>query len=128
MARPTKFTLETRQRIVQAIELGATYELAAAYGGISYDSLRDWLKRGEKSKDGDYLQFFEDVKRAEGKAAVTWLAKIEKAASEGNWQAAAWKLERRYPRQYGRTVHEHDVRDLSRLSDDELERLARGEG
>ena len=27
---------------------------------------------------------------------------IEMAASEGNWQAAAWKLERRYPETFGR--------------------------
>jgi hypothetical protein len=29
---------------------------------------------------------------------------IDKAAGEGTWQAAAWKLERRYPESYGRTV------------------------
>ena len=33
-----------------------------------------------------------------------WLAKIEQAANQGHWQAAAWKLERRYPQEYGRTV------------------------
>ncbi len=27
---------------------------------------------------------------------------IDKAAADGKWQAAAWKLERRYPSQYGR--------------------------
>jgi hypothetical protein len=27
---------------------------------------------------------------------------IDKAAADGKWQAAAWKLERRYPTQYGR--------------------------
>jgi hypothetical protein len=48
------------------------------------------------------VAFHDAVKEAEGKATVGWLAKIEKAASEGNWTAAAWKLERRYPNDYGR--------------------------
>jgi hypothetical protein len=39
------------------------------------------------------------------------LAKIEKAASDNNWAAAAWKLERRYPDVYGRTVQEHTGKD-----------------
>lgn len=100
--RPSQFTEENRKRILEAIELGSTYELAAAYGGISYATLNAWLKREED----EYLKFSEDVKQAEGKAAVGWLQKIEKAATDGNWQAAAWKLERRYPREFGRTVKE----------------------
>jgi hypothetical protein len=39
---------------------------------------------------------------------VKWLARIEQAASE-HWQAAAWKLERRYPKDYGRSVQQHEV-------------------
>lgn len=99
MARPTKYAPEVVQRIVQAIELGATHELAAAYGGISVDTMASWRKR--------YPDFSEQIKTAEGRAAVKWLAKIEQAASDGTWQAAAWKLERRYPQDYGRTVTEH---------------------
>jgi hypothetical protein len=34
MARKTKLTPETIQRITQAISMGATYELASKYGGI----------------------------------------------------------------------------------------------
>jgi len=64
------------------------------------------MKNGEKAKSGKFLQFFKDIKEAEGKAAFEWLDKIEKAANE-NWQAAAWKLERRYPGDYGRTRVEH---------------------
>lgn len=124
VGRPSKFTEDTRKRILEAIELGSTYELAAAYGGISYATLNDWLKR----EDEEYLKFSEDVKQAEGKAAIGWLTKIEKAATDGNWQAAAWKLERRYPREFGRTVKEVsgtlNVRDLSKLSDDELRAIA----
>jgi transposase len=98
MARRTKYTPDCVARIVQAIELGATYEHAANYGGIAYDTFNEWrLKKAE---------FSDAVKSAEGRATVGWLAKIERAANEGTWQAAAWKLERRYPHDYGRTVQE----------------------
>lgn len=99
MARPTKYTPDVVKRITDAIKLGATYELAAAYGGITYDTFNDWNKRKP--------EFSKAIKDAEGEGATKWLAKIEQAASDGAWQAAAWKLERRYPQQYGRTVTEH---------------------
>lgn len=94
--RPTKYTPERADRLIQAIRMGATYELACNYAGISEDTFAAWRKR--------YPDLSERVKEAEGGAAVGWLAKIEKAANDGEWQAAAWKLERRYPAQYGRRV------------------------
>ncbi len=103
MARPLKYTPEAVQRITQAIELGATYKLAASYGGITFQTFNNW--RDTKPA------FAQAVQDAEGKGAIKWLAKIEAAASDGNWQAAAWKLERRYPQDYGRTVQEHQGKD-----------------
>jgi len=96
MGRPSKLTPDVQQRIFAALSAGATYELAAKYGGASYESLNAW----RKSKPA----FAAAVDLAEGEAAVRWLAKIERAASDGDWRAAAWKLERRYPHQYGRSV------------------------
>lgn len=126
--RPTKFTPETRMRVLDAIALGATYERAAAYGGISYELFRQWMARGrglaekqEKARrprnlsdaDAEFLAFFEGVTRAEHEAAFKWLKKIETAADNGDWRAAAWKLERRYPKEYGRSVTEHRVDEES---------------
>ena len=98
MARPTKYNDEVVERILHAIRLGATYDLACSYGGISADAFAAWRKK--------YPDFAEKVKDAEGSGAVGWLDKIEAAARDGNWQAAAWKLERRYPHAYGRNVTE----------------------
>ena len=103
MARPTKLTPDVQQRICDAVGIGATYEHAAAYGGVSYEAFNTWRKR--------YVQFSEALKAAEGRAVVGWLAKIEKAASDGTWLAAAWKLERRYPTIYGRTVQQVEQGD-----------------
>jgi hypothetical protein len=35
---------------------------------------------------------------------------IDQAASSGVWQAAAWKLERRFPHIYGRRVIEQEIK------------------
>ena len=94
MGRKSKYTPEVVDKIVQALKLGAAYEDACNYAGISFETFRTWRAR--------YPAFLEAIKAAEGQATVHWLAAIEKAAREGNWQAAAWKLERRYPDRYGR--------------------------
>lgn len=107
--RPSKLTPETQTRIVQAIRVGATYELAAQFGGIAYNTFNEWMKKGEDAKAGRYRDFYEAVKEAEGDAAIKWLAVIDKAAAD-SWQAAAWKLERRYPNEYGRRVVDQNVK------------------
>ena len=102
MARRSKYTPDVVERITQALAVGATYQLACDYAGISYQTFLNW----QESK----VEFFEAVKEAEGRAAVRWLSRIEKAA-EDTWQAAAWKLERRYPEMYGRQRLEHTGAD-----------------
>ena len=134
MARPTKLTPQIQQRIAEALRAGATYEHAAQYGGVHYATLRRWLQDGEAAADGPFREFCEAEKRAEAEALVGWLKSIDLAAQEGTWQAAAWKLERRYPQAYGRRVVEHQGReggpiavahtaDLSKLSNKELAAL-----
>ncbi|HXI16471.1 MAG TPA: hypothetical protein VNM48_08870 [Chloroflexota bacterium] len=103
MAAKSKLTPEAQTRICEAITMGAIYEHAAAYGGITYETFRVWREKNPA--------FSLAVKDAEGRAVVGWLAKIEQAATDGAWQAAAWKLERRYPQDYGRTVQEHQGKD-----------------
>jgi transposase len=94
--RPTQRTPENAKRLMDALRMGATYEIACGYAGISTDTFQRW-----RAADA---AFAAQIKEAEGAAAVGWLAKIEKAANDNVWQAAAWKLERRYPEQYGRQV------------------------
>jgi transposase len=97
MARKTKYTEERAQRIIQAVEVGATYRLAAAYAGITDDTLTNWRKR--------YSDFSERLVAAEGRAGIRWLSRIEEAAKD-DWRAAAWKLERRHPEEYGKSVQQ----------------------
>lgn len=110
--RPSKLTAKTKKKLFEAIELGATYIDACGYAGVNARTVRRWVEQGEQDLEADpptlseFALFVDGLREAEGKAVVKWMAKIEKAASEGNWQAAAWKLERRYPERYGRRIFE----------------------
>jgi hypothetical protein len=104
MGRPFPDITPYIDKLVNAILIGATYELAALYAGISVDTFGRWRKKAATAPAGTPLALLhERLQEAEGRAAIGWLAKIEKVATEGDWKAAAWKLERRYPETYGRT-------------------------
>lgn len=104
--RPTKFTPEVIGNFLNAIKLGATIEIACNYAGICKTIFYEWINQGEEdAKNGipsRFTDFANAYKVTLGQGAVTWLNKIEQAATDGNWQAAAWKLERRYPNDFGR--------------------------
>jgi transposase len=99
--RKTKLTPEVQAKIVQALGVGVTHAHACQFAGISHEAFYNWLEKGEAGKS-PFVEFREAVKNAEGQAVVGWMALIDSAARSGNWQAAAWKLERRYPKDYGR--------------------------
>jgi hypothetical protein len=101
MARPTKFTPETVEKLCTAVRQGMTYALAAAYAGIHYDTLNEW----RRSK----AEFSEALTRAEAEGALANLARVEQAAEAGDWRASAWLLERRYPHDYGKSVQERRI-------------------
>ena len=85
MARRSKFTPETIKRLTNAISVGSTYVLACKHAGISYEIFNQW-RQGRGFPQGttaeQKMQFVDAIEKAEGDAAVGWLAKIEKAASE----------------------------------------------
>jgi hypothetical protein len=102
VGRPSKFTPDVCNRILTAIRNGNTYEASAQYGGISYSLLREWIVQGEQDQAGEFLEFVEALKKAEAEAEVESVALIRRSAQEGQWQAAAWFLERRKPSEWGR--------------------------
>jgi hypothetical protein len=89
------------EKLTQAVLVGATYELAARYAGISKDTFDRWRQKAEKAAPGTPLaQLRERLAEAEGRTAVHWLALINKA-TQTDWKAASWLLSHRYPEQYG---------------------------
>ena len=133
MARPTKFSKERAQRIVDALKTGNTRRASAAYGGISEDTLARWIE----SNAG----FAEQVELAEAECEVAMAAIIRKAALgqtvkktkttktaeatitvveevfEYDWRAAETWLKRRKRADWGDSI------DVRRLDDETLIRL-----
>lgn len=105
--RPHKFTRDTVDRLMRAIRMGLTYELACMHAGISYDTLNDWRNnKFPRNLDDDQkhmkLEFADMLTRAEGDAAARHMGTVMQAAAQGDWKAAAWALERRWPHHYGK--------------------------
>lgn len=152
MARPTKLTPELQENVLKVIRSGNYIETACAYVGINKSTFYDWLKRGAREKDRvaknprarvrkdeqPFVDFSNAVEKALAHAEIRDVAIIGKAAEE-NWQAAAWRLERKFPDRWGRkdkyalehsgkdggpieTSHKEEM-DLSNLTDKELEQL-----
>jgi len=117
---------EEVERLIQAIRLGATYKNACNFAGMNFGTFRRWMEKGEKEASGKWHEFFCAVRKAEGEALVNWLALVEKAARDGDWKAAAWKIERRYPAEYGKNKIEVSDKELMDEYTEILRTLATG--
>lgn len=106
----SKFTAEAATQVLDAIRAGNYMETAAAYAGVHKDTFYEWLKNGRTAQqktgrltalETRFAEFAADVEQALAQAEVRDVAIIGKAA-QTQWQAAAWRLERRMPDRYGR--------------------------
>lgn len=108
MARPCKLTDEIQDKIASAIKAGNYMETAAAYAGVNKDTFYEWLKKGARSKTNNKFRRFSDaIEKALADAEVRDVLLIGKAA-EKEWTAAAWRLERKFPRKWGR-MERHEL-------------------
>ena len=125
--RPTKFTPEIQQRLVQAIRAFATYKVAAEYAGISYRIFCYWMARGRAARSGPYFQFWQAIDTASAQAEVESIGLIYAASrpqviqrvtttrvdstgaeivettekyNRGDWRARAWLLEFCHPERW----------------------------
>ena len=106
-------TPEVQERIVSAIRAGNYLETAAAYAGVTTQTLHSWRVRatkeresiasGNKARENEskFLDFLDAVERARAEAEVRTVALIQQAAPN-SWQAAAWYLERSHPKRWAR--------------------------
>ena len=98
--RPSKLTPDVEAKVCQAIRAGNYIETAAAYAGVSKDTLYAWLKRGASVRSGPYRHFSDAVSAALATAEVSAVAAVAKGAGK-DWRAAAWMLERTRPERFG---------------------------
>lgn len=132
-----KFSPERCSAIVAYIEAGNYRSIAAVACGVGAGSLRKWLKQGAKDivadKNTPKAAFYLDVAMAEAVAEVNDIQLIGDAAVGGNWQAAAWRRERKDPARWGRRgTTTLDIRRGSRevaekygLDPDEMENIGK---
>lgn len=91
------------ETIAQAIRVGAYVETAVALAGVSKDSFYRWLRQAESDESNEMTVKLSDaVKKALAESEKRDLDVIDKAAQEGEWTAAAWRLERKFPNKWGR--------------------------
>jgi hypothetical protein len=99
--RPTKLTPELQESLCKVIQSGCHIETAAVFVGLHRATLHRWLRLGARARSGRYRDFRAAIQKAMAHAEVRDLLLIQKAG-EFHWQAAAWRLERRYPKRWGR--------------------------
>lgn len=116
-----KITPEKEREILAILAVGGSRNDAAEYVGVGKATLHETIDRNE--------DFAEQVKKAEADGKIRHLKKIEAANA---WQASAWFLERKYPKEFGlKQSLEHTGADgapiqithLKNLSDAELEAM-----
>jgi hypothetical protein len=93
MGRRSKATEARIEALVIALGTGCTREAAARHAGIDRTTLYRWLERDAAIRIR--------VEKAEADVEVRLAAQIVQAAPD-DWRAAAWMLDRRRPRSYGR--------------------------
>lgn len=160
--RPEKITHEIVAQIATAIRAGNYMEAAAAYAGISKDTLYRWLRRGArelqrlsknnrfklKSSELLYVSLSEAIQKATADSEVRDVSIISKAAAGGHeytetkvvynekghvvqeirltkkvppqWQAAAWRLERKNPERWGRNASAFAPQEIPQLVIEEV--------
>lgn len=100
--RPSKLTPEVVARIEELTTAGCSMRETATVVGLDYSTIKKWLKRGRESKSGEHFTFFTRISRARERCTASLTEFIQKAAPQ-DWRAAAWMLERRAPKRWGKT-------------------------
>ena len=88
-----KYTPELVEQLIKYIETGNYIETACDAVGISKQTFYRWL---EEKND-----FSDAIKKAESKAIIRNVLIVQSAAKK-NWTAAAWFLERKDYKNWGR--------------------------
>ncbi len=91
------------ERILNFLRLGNHIETSCKAAGIHKDTYYEWMKRARLAKPGDdrYVAFAVKADAALGEAEARDVQTIFLASKE-QWQAAAWRLERRFPERWSR--------------------------
>lgn len=107
VGRPSRLNPKLKDNLITSIKLGNTLEAACGVVGLPYDTFAEWRQRGEgrhptRKPLPDYVQFAQEVNQAIAEAQLRLIKRIHDA-SDNDWKAAAWILERRHPEHWSAT-------------------------
>ena len=96
-----------RDTIIKYISNGNYIKTACLAAGVDDATYYTWIHRAEHANgdpsDKIYIDFLGELKKAEAKAQVETIARINEAGKmPQNWQANAWRAERKNPELWGR--------------------------
>lgn len=97
MGAPTKYCPEIVKSITDDLKQLSGRVRAAKNAGINYQTFCDWMK--------DKADFSESIKKAEKEANEKIKSKAVMkivSAMDEQWTAAAWMLERKWHKEYGK--------------------------
>jgi len=140
-----KFKRSKRRIILEALKAGLSQKRALGLADVEVSTYREWLEKGKDKTRPTYVNFRKRVKKIEAAIEREALNVIKRAYKGGakvyetkfvmkpkgteitkttrtlgpNWQAAAWRLERKFFEEYGRN------RDLADMGDRSPEEYAR---
>jgi hypothetical protein len=97
--RPTKFSTTVAGKILEAIKGGNYLEPSCRAAGVSYRTVRLWLKRGRRAGKGKFFQFFQDYLKAHAEAELETVS-VWKSHLPESHQACRDLLARRYPKRW----------------------------
>jgi hypothetical protein len=96
------------EQLIEALRAGAYRIDACRAAGIHYNTLLAWEKKGEAQEKGEFSEFLDALRHAEAEAIITNVEVITRAAQDGDWRAAAWFLEHKYPDKWARVEKRAD--------------------
>lgn len=104
--RPPRLTKDVHEAIIRALRVGAYRCHAAQAAGVDSSTLEKWLALG-RAGDRRYAQLAADVDREQAADAIRLVSIVTRAALgqvPGDYRAACWALERKFPRLFGRAA------------------------
>jgi transposase len=131
--RMGKVKPEQWEKFLTSISEGMDKESAAAAAGFSRQAFYNRLNKAREEREKSENDAFENPNLDNfdmrfDKAAVTFettllnnINQIAQGKGKGNWVAAAWILERRYPEKYGRNRTNDNTPNEGRLTAAEMQ-------
>lgn len=116
----TKLTADVQAKIIAALRVGCPMNTSAAYAAVAPSTFNLWLRQGRDGKQ-PYKGLVDEIDLAIADGKMRDLVRIDQGADK-DWRAAAWKLERRFPLEFGEktqseiTVQARPFIDVSKLT------------